>query len=175
MNITDFIKLADQPPSLRFLVIGGYAVGVHGYHRSTYDIDFLVFKGDRDVWIAKLQEAGLQKISETTAFAQFSQKDAEGFDLMFVSDDTFEQMWAASLEKEFDNVRARLPHLDHLLALKLHALKQKVPHRTGKDATDVEQLIRLNRLDISQPLYENLFLKYGTAEIYETFLRILRY
>ena len=175
MNLADFIELGNEPPTLRFLLIGGYAVGVHGYHRATFDIDFLVLKEDRDAWIAKLGDAGMSKVSETSAFAQFTQKDGEGFDLMFVNGETFDQMWRDSIEKHFDEHVARVPHLDHLLALKLHALKQKVAHRTGKDATDVEELIRANKVDISQPIYEKLFLKYGTREIYETFLRILRY
>jgi len=57
-----------------------------------------------------------------------------------------------------------VPSLDHLLALKLHALKQKLPHRTSKDAEDVEMLIKRNGLDISRSHYEELFLKYGTAK-----------
>jgi hypothetical protein len=175
MTIDGFIELANRPPELRFLVIGGYAVAAHGHTRPTFDIDFLVLKDDRAAWIDKMTRAGFDKVSETNAFAQFSQKNGDGFDLMFVNAETFEQMWNASQEQEFKGQRARMPSLDHLLALKLHALKQKLPHRTSKDAEDVELLVRRNRLDISQPQYAQLFLKYGSREIYETFLRILRH
>ena len=52
-------------------------------------------------------------------------------------------------------------------ALKLHALKQKLPHRSSKDAQDVEILVRRNGLNISQRHYEELFSKYGSRGIYE--------
>lgn len=83
-------------------------------------------------------------------------------------------MWLASEERDFCGARARVPSLIHLLALKLHALTHASAHRTAKDAEDVEILIRRNRLDLSHPDDEKLFLKYGDREIYETFLRITR-
>jgi hypothetical protein len=64
--------------------------------------------------------------------------------------------------------------LDHLIALKLHAMKQKLPHRTSKDAEDVELLVRRNNINLTKPEYKALFLKFGTLEIYETF-RILKH
>ena len=109
-----------------------------------------------------------------SAFAQFSQTDGDPLDLMFVNSTTFEQMWTGSEERAFLGTKARIPSLDHLLALKLHALKQGLQHRTFKDADDVETLLKLNGLDIATPHYEQLFLKYGSREIYETFLRICR-
>jgi hypothetical protein len=93
---------------------------------------------------------------------------------MFVDESTFDPMWDASEERDFGGSRARVPCLDHLLALKLHALKQALPHRTGKDAEDVEVLLRRNAIDLRQARYEQLFIKYGTREIYESFLRLLR-
>ena len=175
MTIDGFIELANSSPALRFLVIGGYAVAAHGHARATFDVDFLVLKEDRNVWSEKISRIGLKKVAETNAFAQFAQQHGEGLDLMFVNAETFEQMWSASQKRAFGPNEARIPSLDHLLALKLHALKQKLPHRTSKDAEDVEVLIRRNKLDIARPHYEKLFLKYGTCEIYETFLRVLRH
>ena len=139
MNITDFINLARQAPELRLVVIGSYAAAAHGYQRAVFHIDFLAREEDRDAWITKLLAAGLRKVSEASVFAQFSQEDGEGFDLMFVNRETFEQMWRDSFEQRFDEHVARAPHVDHLLALKLYALKQKVAHRTRKDATDIEE------------------------------------
>lgn len=173
VEFADFIRLGRQEPSLRFLVIGGYAVAAHGHSRATFDVDFLVRRTDRDAWASRLLESGLVLFGETRAFAQFSQSGpGDGLDLMFVDESTFDPMWLASQERDFGEIRARVPCLDHLLALKLHALKQALPHRTGKDAEDVELLLRRNSIDLRQTRYEQLFLKYGTREIYETFLRL---
>ena len=176
MDITDFIKLAQLEPSSPFLIIGGYAVGAHGHTRATFDVDFLVRAVDRETWLGRLANAGLKLFAQTKAFAQFSQPPTgDGLDLMFVNDATFDRMWQAAELRDFGGVPARIPCLDHVLALKLHVLKQALPHRTSKDAADVEMLVRRNGLNLLDPRYEALFLKYGTREIYDTFVRILRH
>lgn len=176
MELPDFIQLATREPALRFLIIGGYAVGAHGHTRATFDVDFLVRRAERTAWLERITGAGLKLFGETRAFAQFTQvPDGDELDLMFVEDETFDQFWPVSEERDFGGTRARVPSLDHLLALKLHVLKQALPHRTAKDAEDVEMLIRRNKIDLLQPRYEQLFLKYGTREIYDTILRIIRH
>ncbi len=175
MDLRDFVRLAGQEPLLPFLLIGGHAVAAHGHTRATFDVDFLVCQSDRIAWLEKLARSGLKLTSETTAFAQFTQKEnGDGLDLMFVNQPTFDSLRANSLEKDFGEFQARIPSLDHLLALKLHALKQGLLYRTSKDAEDVEMLARRNQLDLTEPRYEQLFLKYGNREIYETILRVLR-
>jgi len=165
MEPSEFIQLGQQAPQLRFLIIGGYAVAAHGHTRATFDVDFLVRRADRDAWTSRLMAAGLKLFGETRAFAQFAQGEpGDGLDLMFVDDATFEPMWLESEERAFWGSRARVPSLIHLLALKLHALKQASPHRTAKDAEDVEMLIRRNRVDLHLPQFEGLFLKYGNRE-----------
>jgi hypothetical protein len=175
MEIGDFIRLSREEPLLPSLVIGGYAVAAHGHTRATFDVDFLARREQRDAWFARLTAAGLNVFGETSAFAQFSQPaGGDGLDLMFVDDTTFDRMWQASEERDFGGCTGRVPCLEHLLALKLHALKQALPHRTAKDAEDVELLVRRHRLNLHDPRYEKLFLKYGTPELYDTFLRLLR-
>ena len=176
MELPDFIRLGKQQPPLRFLIIGGYAVGAHGHTRATFDVDFLVRREERNAWFERIQSAGLKLFGETRAFAQFAQTpEGDGLDLMFVEDATFEQFWQASEDRDFGGAVARVPGLDHLFALKLHALKQSLPHRTSKDAEDVEMLIRRNGINLADPRYEKLFLKYGSREIYDTLVRILRH
>ena len=175
VELADFIQLGGKEPALRFLIIGGYAVAAHGHTRATFDVDFLVRRAEREAWSARIAAAGVKLFGESNVFAQYSQpQGGDGLDLMFVSETTFDRVWQASEERDFGGSRARVPCLDHLLALKLHALKQAPPHRTSKDAEDVEMLARRNRLNLSEPHYEQLFLKYGSREIYDTFLRLLR-
>lgn len=175
MELADFIQLGAEDPPLRFLIIGGYAVAAHGHTRPTFDVDFLVRRADRDAWFTRLGGAGLKRFAETNAFAQFTQpQGGDGLDLMFVDEATFDQMWHASEQRDFAGRPAHVPCLDHLLALKLHALKQALPHRTSKDAEDVETLIRRNGVSLDDPRYEQLFLKYGNRQLYDTFVRLLR-
>lgn len=174
MELPDFVQMASRPDPLRFLVIGGHAVAAHGYNRATFDVDLLGRQADREKWKARAAEAQLTMASEMSAFIQFDQADGDGLDIMFVNESTFENLWKDSEERDFGGQKARVPSLDHLIALKLHVLKQGLRHRTMKDADDVETLARRNGLDFTLPKYEELFLKFGNREIYETFLRIMR-
>lgn len=175
MELADFVELGHRQPALRFMIIGGYAVAAHGHTRATFDVDLLVPREDREAWFTRITGAGLTLFGESRAFAQFTQPSGgEGLDLMFVDPPTFDSMWNASEERDFGGSRARVPCLDHVLALKLHALRQSLPHRTSKDAEDVETLVRRNGLKLDSPHYQNLFLKYGSKEIHELFLRLLR-
>lgn len=176
MELADFIELGKSPPPLDFLVIGGWAVAVHGHTRSTFDVDFLIRRSERDLWKARLEGKGFQVQAEANTFVQFvPPSDTPPFDVMLVDDRTFAHFLSAAVEKDWNGKRALAPSLDHLIALKLHVLKQGLVHRTYKDAEDVEMLARRNKLDLSSPHYQELFLKYGTREIYETMLRVLRH
>src|SRR5437588_193112 len=64
-------------------------------------------------------------------------------------------------------IRRKIPILDHLLALKLHALKHGHIDRHMKDRLDVEGLIRVNHLDMKSEKMRGLFLKYGNLKLYE--------
>jgi len=68
----------------------------------------------------------------------------------------------------------RMVSLKHLLALKLHVLKQGKIHRFLDDLMDVVELVKVNRLDLRDAELHDLFLKYGSAEIYEKVLRLLK-
>ena len=175
MELADFIRLSQKDPPLRLIVIGGYAVAAHGHTRATFDVDFLIARADRGSWHDRIVAAGLKLFGQTPGFSQFTQIPAgDGLDLMIVDGPTFEKFWEASEERAFGEHKGRVPCLDHLLALKLHALKQGLADRTSKDAQDVELLIRRNGIDLKNPHYEALFLKYGNPEIYQTMLRIVR-
>jgi len=94
-------------------------------------------------------------------------------DLMLVQEKTFAPILEASLEAEFFGVKTRVPRLEHLIALKLHALKNTRMHRFLKDFLDVENLIRINKLDLGSKKVRDLFERYGTQDLYEKISRSL--
>jgi hypothetical protein len=60
--------------------------------------------------------------------------------------------------------------LEHLVALKLHAAKQDLPHRTLGDLDDIINLVLANRVNLREERWRQLFAKYGTIEVYEKVL-----
>jgi predicted nucleotidyltransferase len=160
---------------LRFLVIGGLAVNHYGYARETADLDFFISRDDRAGWMKLLHDFGYTSHNDGGNFIQFNPpaQNAWPVDLMLVQEKTFSPILEASQAADLFGVRTHVPSLEHLLALKLHALKNTRMSRFLKDFLDVEYLIRLNRLDIQSKNIRELFEKYGTPDLYEKVSRSL--
>jgi len=172
VSIPELIAVCERDKDLCFLVVGGHAVTAHGHARFTYDLDLLVRRSQRDAWVPKLEGLGYAVFREHATFVQMS-PSGEGteLDLMLVSDETFAGLWAAACPILLAGVEAKMPSLKHLMALKLHVLKQGLARRTVKDLDDVIMLVLKNELDIRTDEWRSLFSRYGTAELYEKVLR----
>lgn len=160
---------------LRFLVIGGLAVNHYGYSRDTSDLDFFISQSDRAEWMKLLHDFGYASHNDGGNFIQYNPpaQNAWPVDLMIVQEKTFSPILIASRDADLFGVKTRVPSLEHLIALKLHALKNTRMSRFLKDFLDVEYLIRINQLDIQSKNIRALFDKYGTPDLYDKISRSL--
>lgn len=153
---------------LEFLLIGGHAVNARGYERTTLDIDFLIAGRDLRIWGEILEQAGYRLMTEKVkAFAQFDPREGEGFrvDLMLVDENTFAKLLAGSEWRDYGRRRIRVIGALHLIALKLHALQSEHREALGKDYLDILNVIRVNRIDIHSPEFEEVMQRYGSPAI----------
>ena len=159
---------------LPFLLAGGHAVIAHGFHRATFDLDLIIPRRDRDGWLELAGSLGYRFAHEGLTFLQFEppKSDAQGLDLMMANDNTFDKLLAESVPSPPSEPDARMVSLLHLLALKCHAIKFGHKGRLVKDADDVIRLVQANRLDVNDEVIRDVFLKYGTADLYEKVRRI---
>ena len=173
MGLFQQINLEAKQRELQFLVIGGLAVTLHGYSRDTADLDLLVQQTAREKWLQMFFELGYTIYEDKDVFLQLSppQEGAWPVDLMLVREPTFGRMHAAGIQKEMFGATLLIPTLEHLLALKLHALTHGNMGRFLKDYLDVENLIRINRVDLRSENIRQLFQKHGTMELYEKVCR----
>ena len=173
MGLFQDINSQARQRNLDFLVIGGLAVIFHGYSRDTADLDLLIRKNDRQKWIDLLVALGYSALNEKDAFVQLSppKQGAWPVDLMLVQDATFDPIFASGVEVEMYDTKLKIPGLEHLLALKLHALKHGHIGRYSKDFLDIEGMVRVNKLDLNSEKIRHIFLKYGTVKIYEQISR----
>lgn len=147
----------------------------HGFARTTVDIDLLICREDRAIWQRRATASEFNIFFQTDTFIQLThQEDRTGLDLMMVDKKTFLPMYEASIRKEVKGVKMRIPCLDHLLALKLHAAKNAKGLRSFKDLQDIEMLARKNHLSLEKTHYRKLFQKYGTEDIYNLMLKGLK-
>ena len=154
---------------LPVLLIGGHAVIAHGHPRNTFDIDFVIEVKDQKAWRGLLEGLGYRLHAETGTFFQMQPPDEQTLpvDVLMVNESTFSKIVALAKECSGLPRDARVVSLEHLLALKCHAIKHGHSGRVEKDVDDVLGLVRANQLDITSSNWREIFLKYGPPELYE--------
>ena len=173
MGLFQTIHLEARKRELQFLVIGGLAVNFHGYSRDTADLDLLIHWDAREHWLSLFLELSYTVFQDMGAFIQLAPPTQGEWpvDLMMVREPTFRPIFDHGKEVEMYGAQLLIPALEHLLALKLHALKHSHAGRFLKDFLDVENLVRVNKVDLRSDAVRHLFLKYGTIELYEKISR----
>lgn len=175
MDIFQALADVSRERGLSFLVIGAHAVNAYGYSRETADLDIMVSRERRSDWLAWFHAMGYALFREGVTFLQFNPAPAARWpvDVMLVAEPSFSTMLAASTILEAEPTHPRIPSVEHLLALKLHALKHTQIYRFLKDFQDVVGLIECQKLDPDSEKLKQLFEKYGTLELYGKVRRAL--
>lgn len=150
------------------MMIGGFALNAYKVSRQTHDVDFLIPEKDYEVVRDLLVQEGYMQDYVTDNFARFrsAKKGFMDLDIMFVNDATFEKMKRECGHLTIEENVFNVPSLNHLIALKLHAIKYN-PKRENKDLLDIISLILQNDIDVSNNELKAIFLKYGTKELYK--------
>ncbi|HZV35901.1 MAG TPA: nucleotidyltransferase [Verrucomicrobiae bacterium] len=176
MGIIEILNHGSTESGFDFLIIGGYAVNAHGYARLTVDLDILINKAHRDFWKELMLKNGYTVYNEHENFSQFTPvaRDQLPVDFMFVNEQTFQKMRAEAVAGVMGGIKVKHPSLMHLIALKLHVIKQALPHRASKDLYDVIQLVQINHVDVKSGDFKQLCEKFGDKKTYEAIVRATR-
>lgn len=149
---------------LTFLVIGGHAVNAYGYQRTTLDADFLIQEASLGAWRAFLTKRGYACVHISDAFAQFRSADAVPrfpVDLLLVNDETFKKLSDKKQARAVGGAMLSVPDPLHLIALKLHALRNRERAKLGKDLQDVIGLIHRCKVDVQSAEFEEILTRYA--------------
>lgn len=142
-DFRDFLQALNEA-QVRYVLVGGYAVIIHGHARNT---------GDLDIWVERTEE-NYQRLER--AFQNFGMPvfdmtienflEAEKFDvfsfgippvcieiLTKVKGLTFDETYSAAEDREIDSIQVKVIHLSHLL-------KAKKAAGRSKDLNDIENL-----------------------------------
>jgi hypothetical protein len=140
-DFRDFLRLLGAH-EVRYLLVGGYAVGYHGYPRATADMDIWVSRTEENArkLVTVLEEFGFrQAASARQAFTQEEQVIRMGVPplrielITSVSGVDFEACYAGRIESVIDEVPVSI--------LNLSDLKQnKKAAGRPKDLADLEEL-----------------------------------
>jgi len=172
-NVFQLISEISQKTGVSFILIGGFAVNYYKYTRQTVDVDFLIEEENFQRILGLLEKAGYKLDYCQQAFARLIPTKNSllmDIDFMFVDEDTFAKIIKDSQKTNIAGCDFRVPSLEHLIALKLHAVRYNPKLRLAKDIPDIINLIRINKVDVKSEKFKELCLKYGTQEIYQKIL-----
>ena len=159
-------KLLGQ--NVRCVLIGGFALTVHNVSRLTADIDFLVADDSVERVVKVLKQQGYSVRQKEANFVRLTDTSGRYADVDFINVDgnTFGKIASDGLKRKIHGVDYLFPSLKHLIALKLHAIRNNPRWRELKDLPDVVELIRRNEIDVRSGDFRQLVEKYGTKELY---------
>jgi predicted nucleotidyltransferase len=170
MKILDLIHQEAKKKGLEFMLIGGHAINAMGDRRQTRDIDLVICESDSNQWKELLLAMGYEELNFSDAFLQFNPADISQWpvDIILVNKDTYNglrnEAQVMNIGGQYDVL---IPAVEHLIAMKLHTLKQGDQERKLRDLLDVVTLIRHSNMDIHGDNFRQLCVKYATLEIYE--------
>jgi hypothetical protein len=146
-----------------FALAGGVAVAAHGVTRGTQDLDVVVPMSRADEAVAALSALGFETLRRSLGFSSHLRPaHLERVDLLFVEGATSEALFArAGTQTLFDVEAVPVVHPEHLVAMKLFALKQN-PTRLGIDLEDVRALMLKGLVDANTVVH--YLERYGLVE-----------
>lgn len=180
MAAPDTIALAARAADegLEAVLVGGNAVNLHGYFRTTFDVDLLIPEQSAERWLAFFLRHGYAVFHRTPNFirARFADDPAGALpvDLMLADAQTFTTLRRGSSVCDLGRgLSLRIPSALHLIAMKLHALRSPQRLADGVDLQDVTHLIRTAKVDLASREFAEVMERYGTDTIRERITRDL--
>lgn len=168
------VAKASKKSAVPCVLIGGFAINFYKVTRNTLDVDFLTTKDDFEKIKNALIEAGYaENFATDVAIRMRNKAGAVDIDFMIVDEGTRSKIIEDGKMVEIVGEKMFVPSINHLIALKLHAIKHNLKNRMLKDLPDVIKLIKVNNIDFKNNDFKNLCLKYGNEEIYKNMLKFL--
>jgi hypothetical protein len=154
--------------NLEFIVCGGFAVNAYQIQRKTGDIDLVVRARDAFRWKAELLSLGYRVFHETDAFLQLQPDSLTSWpiDLLFVDDGTYDALKREGKLFRFGRAECLIPSAEHLIAMKLHAIRSSGDKRLRQDALDILDLAERADIDLEGERFRNLCDRFADESIY---------
>ena len=134
--------------SIPFAVVGALAVHGYGYSRATNDVDLLVPRDAQERLIAFLESRGFETLHRSQGFSNHLHREASvgRLDVVYVDGETWDKMASGLREVMLGGTQVRIPKPEHLVAMKVHAMKND-PTRIFRDMADIQFLMTLPEVD----------------------------
>ena len=120
-------------------VIGGLGLHAHGISRATFDLELVTDQAAQDTLISFLEGIGYETVHRSEGFSNHVRRGPQGdrLDFVYVDPATGRKLFpACRAQLSLGKRRALVPKLEHLVAMKVQAMKND-PKRAFQDMADV--------------------------------------
>ncbi len=154
--------------SIRYLLVGGHAVNQYAESRHTVDIDVAIHEADLPRVLPLMKRHGYEDIENMSSFTRLRHESRRlpDIDLMLLDEETFSKLLAEAATVKFTGRSLLVPAMMHLIAMKLHALKNN-PRRENKDLLDIVSMCEQNDVDVEDEGFRATCIKFGGVDGYE--------
>ena len=172
--LVEIVKRARRE-KLPHLIVGGHAMILYQVPRFTRDLDFVIPEAAIERWLDFLQRLGFRVFHRTGAFIQLEPATAGGLppvDLMLVDESTWDKLAAKAEERDAGGgLLLPVPHVWHLIAMKLTAAKSPTRRATAVDWNDILDLVQTCEIDLLDAEFQRMVIKFGGRESLERLLK----
>ena len=163
-RVVDLLNRHDLP----FLLIGGVAVGQYISTRMTLDLDLAMSEENARLALPLLRQQGFTTLSETDNFIRLNPPpgQSEITDILYLNAQTFALLWSARQMRSLAGRTVAVAAPEHLIRMKLHALKYGKADRIKKDVPDILDLMPLCGWTPEHPDFMDACKKHATDALY---------
>ena len=164
------LSASAEAEGLESVLVGGNAVNLHAYLRTTFDVDLLVRERESERWLSFFKQHGYTLVHRTGNFIRLCFADdptaALPVDLMLADAQTFSKIRGESRRCDIGKgLNLLIPSPLHLIAMKLHALRSPERFKAGVDLQDVKHLIKAAKIDTFSSEFTEIVERYATDTI----------
>jgi hypothetical protein len=153
----------------RWVLVGGLAMQALGSARATQDLDLVTDVDAREGVVGFMESLGYETLYQSLAFSNHLHRDP-GFgrvDFIYVDRSTADRLVAEGRPLDWLGRRILVPSAEHLVAMKVHAMKND-PTRSLREMTDIQYL--LERGGVDRARVRGYFEAAGLRERFDEFL-----
>ncbi|MBI4398317.1 MAG: nucleotidyltransferase [Candidatus Omnitrophica bacterium] len=174
-NALSLVAAEFKNAAIPCVLVGGFAVNYYKASRSTKDADFLIVSSDFEKAAAILECFQYKRGTRKEYFARMESNDLRlmDVDFLFVDPETIAQILKHGEKIKIAGGIITIPSLEHLISLKLHAIKANPKGRELIDLVDIIELIKRNNFDFHSSSFRELCLTYGTQDLYQKIFKFL--
>ncbi|HEX7914721.1 nucleotidyltransferase domain-containing protein [Rudaea sp.] len=151
-----------------YMLIGGFAVNIHGYVRATHDLDVMVLADDSDLLHDALRKLGYSAIDRRPDLACYFRGN-DRLDVLYARRPISQRLLAQARHADLNGLSVPTISAEGLLGLKIQAFSDD-PRRI-RDLTDMMELVKVNRATMNLDEVRGYFRLFDNESILDDILK----